>query len=718
MFRRLPAVITTVLLCSPGLGYASKVKVWHHSLPGDYDKAQLKGVVISNEGALRLAHQLKPLASLDATHVWDIVEDKTGNLFVATGDEGVIYKVAPDGKTTVAFNSEDSQVLCLALAPDGSIFAGTGPSGHLLHIMPDGTTRLIYTCPDSYIWSLVVDPTGETIYAGTGPKGHIYQVTREGKGSVFYATRQDHILSLALGPDGALYAGTDKNGLVYRVDEKGKGFVLFSAPQAEVRCLLVGSQGVYAATSAPRRTGSTTSAVNYNRPSADSLTSLSPGTKTASKAAAADISSSPPPSSATKDKEEKTSPAPAPTPPLSGENSLYRIAADGTVREIFREKTLILSLLRHNSRFFLGTGMDGQLFEVNEATKERSEIARLDHGEVQSLCRRHDGSIVVGAGDPGKLYVLQNRYAAVGTVVSAVLDAKMISKWGALRWKAKQPAGTRVTVAVRSGNLAEPDETWSDWSVEQTDPETAIAASPPARFLQYRVTLTTDNPDKTPILRSLSLRYATKNQAPEVTAIEVPDLDSTTVDNPKKLKLKWTALDPNEDELTYSLFVRKDGWKNWVQLEEALDKREYEWDTTTTPSGMYQVKVVASDHKDNPAKEALTGERISTAFAVAHEPPLVTLKLDKMEGAQAVVAATAADPMVRLTAASYAVNGGKWVNVFPTDGLFDGKTKTFRFQTPPLRPGTQIIVLRVRDAAGNIGSGDLVFPVPTPRAGQ
>ncbi len=63
-----------------------------------YDKAQLQQALISSEGALRLSRQLKPLAGLDATHVWDVVEDRDGNLIVATGDEGKIYKVTPDGK--------------------------------------------------------------------------------------------------------------------------------------------------------------------------------------------------------------------------------------------------------------------------------------------------------------------------------------------------------------------------------------------------------------------------------------------------------------------------------------------------------------------------------------------------------------------------------------------------------------------------------------------
>jgi hypothetical protein len=360
--------------------------------------------------------------------------------------------------------------------------------------------------------------------------------------------------------------------------------------------------------------------------------------------------------------------------------------------------------------------MQGQLFEIDEATKERVEIARLDHGQIHCLCRRRNGSVVLGTGDPGKLYVLQDRYASKGTVVSDVLDAKIISKWGALTWKAHTPAGTRVTVAVRSGNVAEPDETWSDWSAEQSDAHNARVTTPPARFLQYRVTLSTDNPNVSPAVKAVAVRYMTTNQPPEVTGIDVPDLDAANLEKPGKLKVKWTAVDPNEDELTYSLFVRKEGWKNWVQIEGDLSKREYEWDTSGMPSGIYQIKVVASDHKENAPEDALKAERISAPFPVAHTPPVVTVRVTGVEGERAVIEATATDPLVRLTEASFAVNGKKWTPVFPTDGLFDSKSEQFRFKTAALRPGTYVLVLRVRDAAGNVGSGDVVFTVQ-PRKG-
>src|SRR5205823_1893791 len=169
--------------------------------------------------------------------------------------------------------------------------------------------------------------------------------------------------------------------------------------------------------------------------------------------------------------------------------------------------------------------------------------------------------------------------------------------------------------------------------------------------------------------------------APEVMKVEVPNLDAVDLDNPKKLKFKWSGEDANEDVVTYSLYVRKDGWKNWVLLDEDLEKTDYEWDTTTTPSGIYRLKVVASDRRDNPASEALTGARVSDPFVVSHAPPAVQVKVAGMDGDSAVLEATASSPLVRLTGASFSVNGKKWVNVFPTDGLFDSRSETFKFKT-------------------------------------
>jgi hypothetical protein len=701
------ALVTLSALLLPAAALASKVKVWHHKAPADYTHARFQQAVVSSEGAIRLSHRLRPLGSLDTGHVWDVIEDADGNLYAAT-DEGKVYRITADGKTSVAWSGPQGQALCLA-AGGGVVYAGVGPGGQIIRIDPGGAARTLCETGEPYVWALLVDPRTQTLYAGTGPHGRIYRIPAGGKPAVLCTVRQEHVLCLARGDDGTLYAGTDRSGVVYRIDAAGKAFALFQTPQAEVRRLVVSGGCVYAGTAAPSssRRGSASSGTSEVA-AADPDESPKPKTEVTADRHSASVSKKT--SSGERDFPRGHT-APAPSTPSAGENSVYRISADSAVREVFREKALVLSLLRDGARCFIGTGMEGQLFEVDEGSRERSEIARLDHGQVLCLCRRHDGSMVLGTGDPGGLYVLEDRHAVKGNMISEVLDARLVSRWGALRWDGETPASTRLSVAVRSGNVAEPDETWSAWSVEQFDGAQAVADAPPARYLQYRLTMTTTDAVVTPILRTISLRYATTNQAPEILKIETPDLHTVNQENPRKLKFQWKAQDANEDDLTYSLFLRKEGWKGWVRLEDDLDRPEYEWDSTTTPDGLYRIKIVASDHKDNDAAHALSGEKVSAPFMVCHTPPVVLVQAG--EGGR--MTATATSPLVRITAAAYAVDGGRWVNVFPTDGIFDSRLERFAFKTGDLAPGTHVLVLRVRDAAGNTGSTDIVFETPATR---
>src|SRR5262249_7563340 len=163
--------------------------------------------------------------------------------YVATGDEGKIFKVTADGKVSVVHTSDDSQVLSLAVAADGAVYAGTGPTGHILRIDPRGAVKTFCDTGEGYVRALAVDPKTQHLLPGTGPKGKVLRVSPEGKASVFYATKQEHVLCLAADAEGTLYAGTDKGGLVYRIDPKGKAFVLYQAQQAEIRGLIVTPDG-------------------------------------------------------------------------------------------------------------------------------------------------------------------------------------------------------------------------------------------------------------------------------------------------------------------------------------------------------------------------------------------------------------------------------------------------------------------------------------------
>ena len=62
-------------------------------------------------------------------YIWDLLLDNAGNLFVATGDHGEIFRITPNGEGTVFFKSDEVHIRRLALDPNGNLIAGSDGSG-------------------------------------------------------------------------------------------------------------------------------------------------------------------------------------------------------------------------------------------------------------------------------------------------------------------------------------------------------------------------------------------------------------------------------------------------------------------------------------------------------------------------------------------------------------------------------------------------------------
>jgi hypothetical protein len=397
-----------------------------------------------------------------------------------------------------------------------------------------------------------------------------------------------------------------------------------------------------------------------------------------------------------------------PKPITAGDNAVYRLDADGVPREVLRVKALVHALAWVDDRLLVGTGPDGQLYEVRDRGHETAPLAKLDNGQILSLLGQPDGTVLIGTGDPGMVVQLSSSYCATGRLVSEVHDTKLVSRFGSLTWRADQPPGTSISVEARSGNVGEPDETWSPWSTAQSDPATAAAASPAARFVQYRVTLSTTDPRRTPELHSVALSYRTSNLAPEITRLEVPDLSAADgAARQTRLTLRWDANDPNEDDLSFTLKVKKDGWPEWIKLTDLpITEKTFAWDTTAFPSGSYRVKLMASDRPANSPDDALTRERESVTFLVDHDAPAVNVT---PRGKGAVI--TLSDKLTRLVKTDYALDGGPWVPLFPDDGLFDTHQERITLSLPELKPGVHLLMVRATDSAGNVGTGDALLDV-------
>src|SRR5581483_10992330 len=304
-----------------------------------------------------------------------------------------------------------------------------------------------------------------------------------------------------------------------------------------------------------------------------------------------------------------------------------------------------------------------------------------------SLAVTPEGSVYAGTGNIGEVYTSSGeaggKKTLSGTYESVVHDAKLSSRWGMMRWNAQVPAGAQVRMETRTGNVAEPDSTWSAWSPTQPSsagPSEGIVTSPPARFIQYRVTLETSSEKAQPIVREVAIGYLPRNQAPKVT-FQSPGGGEHWA---KSQTIRWSGEDPDKDTLTYTLYYSTDAGATWKPLPgdaaktaegdkaggsapatpglAALEKQLQEdksmpatlkqvlldsarrrqgtsganpaplretsksWDTKALPDGTYWLKVVATDRVSNPA-EALSAEAVSEPFVICNAPPRISVNV-------------------------------------------------------------------------------------------
>jgi hypothetical protein len=363
-----------------------------------------------------------------------------------------------------------------------------------------------------------------------------------------------------------------------------------------------------------------------------------------------------------------------------------------------------------------------------------------------------------------------------GVYESVVHDARNVSRWGALHVEAVLPSGATasgVRAETRSGNVAEPDATWSEWSPAglrgAADLEGKIN-SPAARFIQYRLILsgaTESAASKTsasfeavsPGIRSISITYMPRNQAPKVVFLSPTGGERWS----KTQTVRWNGTDPDNDTLTYDLFLSADG-SNWKPLPSggrlaslsaasaagqskseaqvaipdsmkqllaavaaqkpagkgiangwigSLRTTSKSWDTSAVPDGTYRLKVLATDRASNPV-DAQTVEVTSEPFVICNTPPSLTLSPAPIVGSDKTVTLTgaASQAMIAISAVQYRVDGGDWVAAVPKDGLFDSPQESFTATTLPLPSGKHTIEVAVFNGAGvkSVQKVDVLVP--------
>lgn len=708
---------------------------WQAATQADFLRGEVEQLSIDEHGRLTLGPELMRVHDTAAPFVWTTLAGADGTLFLGTGNDGKVIKVEKNGQASVFYDSTEMEVHALAAAPGGGLFAATSPDGRIYKLDAKGQASPFFDPDDRYIWSLAVDRDGN-VFAGTGDKGTVYKITPDGQGQRFFATKTSHAVALAFDHNRQLLVGTGTPGRVFRVDAAGKGFLLLDTTHQEVRAIRVDPKGVIyaAAQSSPRSPGgadSVTEALSAPPPVTPSIPNVSTEITSIS---VVDVGSASQPggSSSSADRRNPT-------------GAVFRVQPDGLWDEIWapREDAPYDIAIEPDGALLVATGTKGKLFRVSGDPVKVVLVTRVPAQQATMLVHAADRTYVATA-NPGLLMAIASARATRGTYESDVKDARLVSTWGVITWRATAPSGSKVEIFTRSGNTRTPDEAWSEWSGPYANAEGSPITSPKARYLQWRAVLTGTN-TASPALTSVSAAYLPRNVRPQVVSItvhppgvvfqkpfssgetEIAGLDDEAQDRraaanapggggapplgrrifQKSLQtFAWKAEDDNDDELSYDVFYRREGDLNWRVLKTDLRDTLLVWDTSSVPNGTYVMKVLASDRRANPAAAALAGELESSSFEIDNVSPTVQIGALRRDGARFVVPAEVRDGDSVVTRVEYSLDAQRWQTAFPRDGILDARHETFELRLEPEAAG-RTLVIRATDALGNVGTGQV-----------
>jgi sugar lactone lactonase YvrE len=690
--------------------FASEPQVWSVNSRSDVIRGEARSVSIDQNGNITPATKVTELYKTEQPYIWSSAIDGAGNVYLGTGAEGRIYKVAPNGTGAIFADLTELNVSAMAVGRNGELFAATSPDGKVYQLDAAGKATVYFDPKEKYIWALAVMSDG-SLAIGTGENGKIYRVRAANASpdaSVLFDTSETHIISLAADAKGNLYAGTDSGGLVLKFGPDGKPFGLLDSPLREIHELSVGPDGsVYVL------------ALGESASTAKPEASPTPTSNTVS----ADAANSAQPAQPQKSKYDLT----------GAKSAVYRILPDGGNDILWSSPNVVgFSLYAHQTGrgVLLGTSDRGRIYSISNDGNETLAM-QTDASQISGIFSRGN-DLYAASSNQGRLFKIGPDTVAEGIYESAVLDAKTTASWGNLWWT----SNGNVVIETRSGNSEFPNETWTGWETVHGETRRGKATNPAARYFQWRAKLASGSS-----LREMNLAFIPRNIAPEITALQVLPANVGLLANPPvqidpNIELsglapqnfgiviapqpprrafqrgarafQWTAEDRNGDKLVYDVYFKEVSDANYKLLKENIAENFVTIDGLSLADGKYLVRVVAKDSPSNPTGQFLSGEIVSEPFDIDNTQPTVTVSgSPQITGDSARVIFVAADRGSFITRAEYSVNGGDWQAVYPDDGISDGPDERYTVSVP-LRAGEHSITLRVFDATGNIGNARAV----------
>ncbi len=687
---------------------AGPTSIWTVDSYQDFDKGKAKSTLISSKGEVRAGFAATAI-EVGYSASWSMIAGTAGELFIGTSDSGTIYRLKAGKLSKLASLAGVAAVVSLVQGPGGSLYAGTMPDGQVWRVSLDGKSKKLASLKGAEsVWSLAVAKDGG-LYAGTGPEGQLFRLDRKsGKTTMAFDSKDKRITALMAAKDGSIWLGTSEKGLIYRHD-----------PARKATRAIADFAGNEISAIAEWNGAAVVAANDLKEPSTSGIKTKTAVDKAKKKDKGGVAAKTP--KAGTKPGADAVTPMGAAPPrkgARKGKGALYRVRGDGQLTQLHAlSSTYFTSVsVTEDGSIYAGAGDKGKIYLV-EGDDSVSTVFDVDQRVIAQMAYVRGAGLYFTTADSTALYKTAGA-AKKGEYLSDTFNAKASARFGTITWR-----GQNANIDTRSGNTAEPGLGWSKWQRPAKVRRAAVGmqrgkvASPPGRYLQYRVRFA--NPKG--VVSETKVFYLAHNRPTTVESIEVklPERKTkkllTIQAKPKArsplIELSWKVENSDDDETVYELGVRRDGevrWRSLVSGDKPITTTTYKWNTETFPDGHYRLRITASDRLANPQEQRRETHKTTGFFVVDNQKP----KIDGLSVRYPAASARASDSLSTIAEAAFSVDDGSWTVVGANDGLFDDQAELLNMVLPKdLTPGLHTLALRVADESGNVGSASISFRV-------
>jgi len=721
--QRIPAA-ALLLTITAGTALAAGPVYWDWPAGRSFAEMELDGAALDEQGHLVPGLVAEQIGPVGPEVFWRVTDDGDGGFFLGSGHGGEIHHLDRKRNPRLTARLEGTEVFSLLRDQDRSLLAGCGPAGQLYRVLDDGASELLGTVEGGYIWSMAVGAAQNEVWLATGSPAALYRYSGDEGLTRIQVLPAQNALDIVVSEEGEVLIVTQGPGLVFRYRPRTQALdLLFETPQDEVRQFIAGPGGQLHVL-ALNTTDLEQSATNGNGPGR----------------------AAPPPSLLPMFGEDPT--------PAVPKAAIFRLTKDHRVEPFWSgDMDLMIGAWSETWGWLAGgpVSADNSRTVLHQLTPPFGShpLSGWQGGDIMDLLVLSDASasdqIVVCQAHPGGVAQLSDRSDSPRLVMSPPLDGGRPVRWGRLHWAGTRGDG-RLKWSVRGGNRSVPDASWTAWTDSWSDADHAVELAP-CRFLQWRlefpadsrnawsvtgVTVSAWQDNLSPVIRAFDLEQPREislgglmPRGDNVTqsfrsGLRVEFSRSSAMDrraDPRRAAmsrpvriLSWQASDPNGDRIVFRLEYRRLGDQAWRPVMAETEEHMRSWDTSDVPDGDYELRLTASDIKDNPAPLTLETMRLMGPVAVDNTAPeIADFKVRRTaEGLR--ISCRAEDEASQLAAASIQLPDGSVRRLDPRDLICDSRTEEFSLDIdwPPLGesagPSPWRVRVEVVDLAGNLAT--------------